>query len=114
MADTQKAIKELINKEVRRMMTGYKEMKAWMDRKYGTSKAKTTVTCDGKTYTGRIYGNDECYDGNEFYQFFLTDTALLKLYYHLPDGCDDLNNINYDAPYKVQAEDAQYWLEYVI
>jgi len=96
------------------MMTGYKEMKAWMDRKFGTSKAKTTVTCDGKTYTGHMYGNDDCFDGNDFFQFFLTDDALLKLYYHIPEGCTDFNGIDYDAPYDVRAEDAQYWLDYVV
>jgi len=94
-------------------MTGYNEIKAWMDRQYGASR-KTTIMYNGKTYTGHIYGNDACFDGDEFYQYFLTDNALLRMYYNIPDGCEDLNNINYKTPYDVRAEDAQYWLDYVI
>ena len=96
------------------MKKSNKELKAWMNRRYGTSHAKVTITHNGKTYTGHIYGNDECFDGNEFYQYFLTDNALLKFYYHIPDGCTDFNDIDYGAPYKVWAEDVQYWLDYVI
>ena len=96
------------------MMTGYNELKAWMDRKYGTSSAEVTITYNGKTYTGHIFGNDECFDGDKFFQYFLTADSLYKMYYNIPDGCEDLNNINYDAPYDVRAEDVQYWLDYVI
>ncbi len=94
-------------------MTGYSDLKAWMDRKFGASR-KTTITCNGKTYTGHMYGNDECFEGDEFYQYFLTDDALFTMYYNIPDGCEDLSNINYKTPYDVRAEDAQYWLDYVI
>jgi hypothetical protein len=96
-------------------MTGYNNLKAWMDHYYGESPAEITITCNGKTYTGHMYGNDECFDGNEFFQYFLTtDCRLLKMYYHIPDGCEDLSDINYDAPYDVRADDAQYWIDYVI
>ena len=96
------------------MMTDYSNLKAWMERQYGASHAETTITHNGKTYTGHIFGNDECYDGNEFFQYFLTDDALLRMYYNIPDGCEDLSNINYEAPYDVRVDDAQYWLDYVI
>jgi len=95
-------------------MTGYNELKAWMDGNYGQSSAEITITCNGKTYTGHMYGNDECFDGNEFYQYFLTADSLLKMYYNIPDGCEDLSNIDYEAPYDVRADDAQYWIDYVI
>ena len=95
-------------------MTGYKDLKAWMDRKYGASSAEITITHRGKTYTGHMYGNDECFDGNEFYQYFLTADSLLKMYYNIPDGCEDLSNIDYSAPYDVRDADAQYWIDYVI
>ncbi len=94
-------------------MTNYSNLKAWMERKFGASP-KTTITYNGKTYTGHMYGNDECFDVNEFFQYFLTDDALLKLYYHIPDGCTDFNDIDCNSPYNVRAEDAQYWLDYVI
>ena len=97
-------------------MTGYNELKAWMEEKYGVSRTETTITFDGKTYTGHMYGNDECFAGDEFYQYFLTDNALLRMYYHIPEGCFDLGSdaIDYDAPYKVEDADAQYWIDYVI
>lgn len=96
------------------MKKSNKEIKAWMERQYGTSHGKVTITCNGKTYTGHMYGNDASFDGDEFYQYLLTDTALLKLYYHIPEGCTDLNIIDYTAPYDVRAEDMQYWLDYII
>ena len=96
------------------MMTDYSKLKAWMDHKYGESSAEITITHNGKTYTGHIFGNDDCYDADEFYQYFLTEDALLKLYYHIPDGCTDYNSINYSAPYDVRAENVQYWLDNVI
>lgn len=95
-------------------MTGYNELKAWMERQYGASKAEINITYDGKTYTGHMYGNDDCFDGNEFYQFLLTDTALLRIYYDIPEGCTDFGTIDYGAPYDVRADDAQYWIDYVI
>ena len=97
------------------MKKSNKELKTWMERQYGTSP-KTTITYNGKTYTGHMYGNDECFVGDEFYQYFLTDDALLKLYYHIPEGCTDLGSaaIDYDAPYMVCVKDVQYWIDYVI
>ena len=97
-------------------MTGYDELKAWMEENFGVSKAETTITCNGKTYTGHMYGDDGCFVGDEFYQYFLTDNAFLTLYYNIPEGCFDLGSaaIDYDAPYRVCVEDAQYWLDYVI
>ncbi len=95
-------------------MTGYNKLKAWMEEKYGVSRAETSITYNGKTYIGHMYGNDECFAGDEFYQYFLTDTELLTMCFKIPDGCYDLSDIDYDAPYKVRAEDAQYWIDYVI
>ena len=97
-------------------MAGYDKLKAWMEEKYGVSRAETTITYNGKTYTGHMYGNDECVDGDEFYQYFLTDTELLRMYFHIPEGCYDLGSaaIDYDAPYNVWAEDVQYWIDYII
>ena len=96
------------------MKKSNKELKAWMERRFGARTQKVNITYNGKTYTGHIYGNDECFEGNEFFQYFLTDDALLKFYYHIPDGCTDFNAIDYGTPYDVRAEDVQYWLDYVI
>lgn len=94
-------------------MAGYNDLKSWMERKYGQT-TEETITYDGKTYTGYMYGNDECFDGDEFFQYFLTADALLKMYYTIPDGCDDYGEIDYSAPYDVRDADAQYWIDYVI
>jgi len=97
-------------------MTGYNELKAWMEEKYGVSKAETTITYNGKTYTGYMYGNDECFAGDKFFQYFLTDTELLTMCFKIPEGCTDLGSaaIDYDAPYEVCVKDVQYWIDYVI
>ena len=96
------------------MKKSNKEIKAWLERQYGESSTETTITCNGKTYIGHMYGNNECFDGNEFYQYFLTDSALLRMYYDIPDGRTDFNDIDYNSPYDVRAENVQYWLDYVI
>jgi hypothetical protein len=95
-------------------MTGYNDLKVWMERQYGASRAEVTITCNGQTYIGHMYGSDECFDGNEFYQYFLTADALLRMYYNIPDGCTDFNDIDCNSPYDVRADDAQYWIDYVI
>ena len=95
-------------------MTGYNELKAWMERKYGPTTTEDTITCDGETYTGYMYGNDECFDTDEFYQYFLTPDALIKMYYAIPEGCEDYGNIDYYKPYDLRDADAQYWVDYLI
>jgi hypothetical protein len=95
-------------------MTGYNELKAWMERRFGARTQKVNITHNGKSYTGHMYGNDECFDGDEFHQYFLTEDALLRIYYDIPEGCTDFGTIDYGAPYDVRAEDVQYWLDYVI
>lgn len=95
-------------------MTSYSNLKTWMDNHYGGSSAEATVTCKGKTYTGHMYGNDECFDTNGFYQYFLTAEELLKMYYDIPEEYNDFGAIDYSAPYDVRVDDAQYWVDYVI
>ena len=94
-------------------MNGYNELKAWMEHKYGTA-TEDTITFNGETYTGHMYGNDECFDTDEFYQYFLTADALLKMYYTVPNGCEDYGDIDYNQPYDVRDADAQYWIDHVI
>ncbi len=61
-----------------------------------------TVTCKGKTLTGMMYGNDECFDGNEFYQMLVADGRVYWCYYEIPDGCDDFSDIDYTMPYRIE------------
>ena len=64
-------------------------------------------THDGQTIRGWMFGNDECFNGNEFYQYvFSVEGKLYRLYYSL-DGADgeqitDLSNVDYSAPYHME------------
>ncbi len=62
----------------------------------------TTVSVDGVNYRIYMVGNDECFDLDEFYQYGITDdNHLLKFYFDLPGGLDDLGNVDYDHAYRV-------------
>lgn len=94
-------------------MAEYNEIKMWMEHQYG-QVSESKISFNGETYVGYMYGNDECYDTNEFFQYFLTADVLLKMYYEIPDGCEDYNNIDYNHPYAVRDAEAEYWINYVI
>lgn len=61
----------------------------------------------GEKYDNAIvFGDDECYDGSEFYQWMLCKDNLYKAYYNLiqdedGDGYLDLDMIDYSKPYDV-------------
>lgn len=80
------------------------------------------IYCDGKSYTGWMYGNDECFKYNsdindsEFYQLFVTvDGEVRKMYYEIPVDEDgehlELDTINYDKPYRVGDDEAELWID---
>lgn len=80
------------------------------------------VYCGGKSYTGWMYGNDECFEYNndindsEFYQLFVTvDGEVRKMYYEIPVDEDgehlELDTINYDKPYRVGDDEAELWID---
>lgn len=97
----------------RNIMTNLKEIKNWMENQYGI-QPKWTITFDGEEYTGQMYGNAECWDCNEFYQYFLTEDALYKAYFEVPEGCEDLTDLDYDNPYRMLEEDVEYFVNFVI
>lgn len=88
-------------------------LKEWFEKEYGVS-SETEIAYEGQTYTGYMYGNDECFDCNEFYQYFLTEDKLYKAYFQIPDDDADFGNIDYEHPYKLIDADAQYYIDYVI
>ena len=60
----------------------------------------------------RIIGNAECWDGDEFYQYMVTDDKIYKVYYNVqPD--QELDMIDYTKAYKTEdiTEDILYFLE---
>jgi len=89
-----------------------KKLKNWLEKQYGKTE-KTEIVYEGKTYTGYMYGNDECYDCGRFYQYFLTNNTLYKAFYEIPDGETDLGNLDYDNPIDLIDADAQYFIDYV-
>lgn len=90
------------------------ELKKWMDVKYAENNTRETIEYNGEIYIGYMYGNDECFDQNDFYQYFLTNKGLLKMYFVIPDGCEDYGDIDYSNPCNVRDDDAQYWIDHII
>lgn len=88
-------------------------LKNWMENQYGKIE-QCTITFNSKEYTGYMYGNDECWDCNNFYQYFLTEDALYKAYFEVPEGCEDLGSLDYDNPIDLKDVDAQYFINYII
>jgi hypothetical protein len=76
----------------------YEAAKAELKEQYGNA-CFDEYEIDGAK--GLLIGNNECYDGNDFYHYFLTETALYKCYYDTIDeeGNEiELDCIDYDAP----------------
>ena len=91
----------------------FKQLKKWLEKTYGEG-SETTITYEGKTYTGCMYGNDECYDCDRFYQYFLTNNTLYRAFYEIPDGETDLGNLDYEKPTDMEEQDIEYFVDYVI
>ena len=89
------------------------ELKLWLEKQYGKG-TEATINYEGKQIVGTMYGNDECFDTNDFYQFLLTDNTLYKAYYEIPDGCEDLGSLDYNNPIDLRDIDMQYYIDYVI
>lgn len=96
-----------INKE------DYKALRSWLKKTYG-HETEIEITHRDKQITGYMYGNNECFDANEFYQFLLTEYSLYKTYYEIPEGCDDLGSLDYNNPYGLIDVNAHYYIDYVI
>ena len=95
-------------------MSNFEALKNYFSAKYGESQ-ETTITFDNEDYTGIMFGNDECFDCNDFYQYFLTtDGKLYKFYFEIPEGTEDFGNLDYDNPTNAEDADAQYWIDYVV
>lgn len=74
------------------------------------------ITFKRKKFKGLMYGNDECFDGDEFYQVFLPDNddAIYYFYYDIPVSCTDYGEINYDKPCRIERQydeesDYDFW-----
>ncbi len=61
----------------------------------------TEITVDGETMTGYVFGDDEMFDGDEFYQYFYCNGRLYQAYYSCEDCLEDLGAVDYEHPYNV-------------
>lgn len=73
---------------------------------YEIPEDKTRVSIGMARYNGIMFGNDENFDIDEFYQFLLVGDKLYKCYYDTKDEngdwIDDLGSIDYKHPYNVK------------
>jgi len=76
----------------------YEKIKKQLEEKFGELISIITVTDGDSTYTGEMYGNDECFDiGHGFYQYLLTTEGVYKCYYDFDVNDEDSwENIDYD------------------
>ena len=81
----------------------------WLEKEYGDGGAVKLE--DGRT--GIMYGNDECYEVYEFYQYIIIGDMLYRAYYDV-DDVEDLDRIDYTKPYRIDEEDIDYLCDYVI
>lgn len=54
----------------------------------------------------KVVGNDECFDGDEFYQYVLAADKIYKAYFEIPTDDDnnelELDNVDYTHAYKIE------------
>lgn len=106
-------------------MKQHNQLKQWLESLHYTGTEWKLQWLESLNYAGTetelrelkgtMYGNDSCFDTNEFYQYFLTDNGeLYKAYYEIPDGCDDFSEIDYSKPYRMAREDEQYIIDFCL
>lgn len=65
--------------------------------RYGEGTVITVKTTQGAKYRGLMFGNDEMWDINDFYQLFLCNDKIYKCYYDT-DACPMVDQLNYARP----------------
>lgn len=88
--------KELVNK-IHELCKGLEDI-----TEGNVETLKTNVEYDGKTYSVYLFGNDEMFDGNRFYQYGIDETGKTYKFYY--DGTEDLDEIDYESPIDVEEE----------
>ena len=88
-------------------MTNFDLIKAWLSEdSYGDG---VEIEIDGKP--GIMFGDDECWDVNRFYQYFLSNDGKLYKAYYETDNETPLDCIDYNAPYDVVEQDTDFILD---
>lgn len=58
---------------------------------------------------GIMYGDDECFDSNDFYQYFVSDSGVLyKVYYDISESTK-LDTIQYENPDAIERLEEDYF-----
>ena len=74
------------------------KLRKYFENMYGEGIPYSAVI-DGVRYEGLRYGNDECFDIDQFYQVVVSGDKAYKFYYDADDAPNnDINNIDYDNP----------------
>lgn len=72
-------------------------------RRYQDSFSEISFKCsegdsEYNSFTGILFGDDECFDGDSFYQWLIDGNRnLYKVYYDIPEGVA-LDCLNYNEP----------------
>lgn len=75
--------------------------------KYGTNiwgipERTLDVTAEnGDHIIGAIFGDDECFEGNNFYQYVVTSDGIYKVYYD-DDNVTDVEDIDYSKATRIE------------
>lgn len=80
---------------------------------YGKGTEMTVTTETGETISGMMYGNDECFVLNEFFQILVSGEKVYRCFYCLDqfrqsDDYWDLGNIDYEHSYRVEECTSEY------
>ena len=74
-------------------------MYKFLQGKYGNG-VDTTITIDGEKIRGVMFGNDECFDTDRFYQYLLDERGNLYECFYKTDL--PLDEIDYTHPFAIE------------
>ena len=70
--------------------------------KYYSPEYSVTVTAENGDYIiGDVFGDDECFEGNDFYRYVVTSDGVYKAYYDV-DEDTDIDYIDYSKATRIK------------
>lgn len=82
----------------------YNLQKKALEILYAGEGRETEVNFEGEKIKGIMFGNDSCFEGDNFYQWLLTKEKLLYCFYNIEDENGnqiELDNIDYSKPVNI-------------
>ena len=88
----------------------FADVKKYFDGRYNNASSEMTLTIDDKDVNGIMYGDNECWDVNDFYQYFIVDGKNgASIYYaYYSTGSTDVDNEDYIAIDEIDYDDPDY------